>query len=180
MHESAAVTVPESVVVFARLSGAVDALCSAIAGFALLAGTRAFTFTALLAWREPVLGGVGLVLLAALGWLRWKCGGRAVGHDTHARHVTHAAHHAHDIYAAREGRPALNPGNASCAVIRNSLPVGAERADVACYNRPSESESKRCAARVGRRSSLGSLPNAGAQIKRAKARAQQSLCVTRT
>ncbi|MFP3567918.1 hypothetical protein [Paraburkholderia sp. SIMBA_030] len=57
---------------FARLSGAVDTLCSAITGFALLAGARAFTFTALLAWREPVLGGAGLVLLALVGWLRWQ------------------------------------------------------------------------------------------------------------
>lgn len=71
MHESAAATVPGTVFTFARLSGAVDAFSSAIAGFALLAGTRAFTFTALLAWREPVLGGVGLVLLALVGWLRW-------------------------------------------------------------------------------------------------------------
>ncbi|MFL9865554.1 hypothetical protein PQR67_15370 [Paraburkholderia fungorum] len=71
MHESAAATVPGTALTFARLSGAVDALSSAIAGFALLAGTRAFTFTALLAWREPVLGGVALVLLALVGWLRW-------------------------------------------------------------------------------------------------------------
>lgn len=72
MHESAAATVPGTVLTFARLSGAVNALSSAIAGFALLAGTRAFTFTALLAWREPVLGGAGLVLLALVGWLRWS------------------------------------------------------------------------------------------------------------
>jgi hypothetical protein len=31
-------------------------------------------FTALLGWREPVLGGTGLVLLAMVGWLRWQCG----------------------------------------------------------------------------------------------------------
>ncbi len=73
MHESVAVTAPGTVLTVARLSGAVDALSSAIAGFALLAGTRAFTFTALLAWREPVLGGAGLVLLALVGWLRWRC-----------------------------------------------------------------------------------------------------------
>ncbi|AXL49152.1 hypothetical protein DSC91_000853 [Paraburkholderia caffeinilytica] len=76
MHESAA-TAPGTVLTIARLSGAVDALCSAIAGFALLAGARAFTFTALLAWREPVLGGAGLVLLALVGWLRWQCRGDA-------------------------------------------------------------------------------------------------------
>ncbi|MDR6491369.1 hypothetical protein ACTJLC_21760 [Paraburkholderia sp. 22099] len=74
MLEPAAATAVRTVVAFARLSCAVDALCSAIAGFALLAGTRAFAFTALLAWREPVLGGVGLVLLALVGWLRWRCG----------------------------------------------------------------------------------------------------------
>ncbi|HZZ05336.1 hypothetical protein [Paraburkholderia sp.] len=73
MHESVAATAPGTVLTFARLSGAVDALSSAIAGFALLAGPRAFTFTALLAWREPVLGGAGLVLLALVGWLRWQC-----------------------------------------------------------------------------------------------------------
>lgn len=77
MHESAAATAPGTVLTVARLSGAVDALSSAIAGFALLAGARAFTFTALLAWREPVLGGAGLVLLALVGWLRWRCRGNA-------------------------------------------------------------------------------------------------------
>jgi hypothetical protein len=54
-----------------RLLAALDTLSTAIAGFALLAGARAFTFTALLAWREPVLGGAGLVLLGLVGWLRW-------------------------------------------------------------------------------------------------------------
>ncbi|MFL9918883.1 hypothetical protein PQR75_26570 [Paraburkholderia fungorum] len=73
MHESAAATAPGIGLTVARLAGAVDALSSAIAGFALLAGTRAFTLTALLAWREPVLGGAGLVLLALVGWLRWQC-----------------------------------------------------------------------------------------------------------
>lgn len=132
MHEPAAVTIPDTVVAFARLSGAVDTLYSAIAGFALLAGTRAFTFTALLAWREPVLGGVGLVLLAALGWLRWQCGGASAGHDAHAGHVTRVGHDtraAHDTAAARESEPAPNPGNQSHAVMRKGLahhlPVGA-------------------------------------------------------
>ena len=41
MHESAAATVPGTVLTFARLAGAVNALSSAIAGFALLAGTGA-------------------------------------------------------------------------------------------------------------------------------------------
>ena len=58
---------------FERVLGTLDAVSTAIAGFALLAGARAFTFTALLAWREPVLGGAGLVLLGLVGWLRWCC-----------------------------------------------------------------------------------------------------------
>jgi hypothetical protein len=73
MHESVAATASGTVLTFSRLSDAADALSSAVAGFALLAGPRAFTFTALLAWREPVLGGAGLVLLASVGWLRWQC-----------------------------------------------------------------------------------------------------------
>lgn len=80
MLEPAAATAPGTCVKFARLSGAVDTLCSAIAGFALLAGARAFTFTALLAWREPVLGGAGLVLLALVGWLRWQWRNDAAPH----------------------------------------------------------------------------------------------------
>ncbi|CAB3757382.1 hypothetical protein [Paraburkholderia humisilvae] len=70
MHEPA--TAP-SAAKFARALGVVDALSGAIAGFALFAGTRAFTFLALVALREPVLGGVGLVLLALVGWVRWFC-----------------------------------------------------------------------------------------------------------
>ncbi|MGF6529679.1 hypothetical protein P3T20_000452 [Paraburkholderia sp. GAS206C] len=63
---------------FERVLGTLDAVSTAIAGFALLAGARAFTFTALLAWREPVLGGAGLVLLGLVGWLRWFSGQRRV------------------------------------------------------------------------------------------------------
>jgi hypothetical protein len=75
MHEPVAVTTRRMLAAFARLSSdGVDALSSAIAGFALLAGARAFMFTALLGWREPVLGGAGLVFLALVGWLRWRCG----------------------------------------------------------------------------------------------------------
>ncbi|CAH2788824.1 MAG: putative membrane protein [uncultured Paraburkholderia sp.] len=70
MHEPASVTAHSAATRFARFAGA-------IAGFALLAGTRAFMFTALLGWREPVLSGAGLVLLAAIGWLRWRCRGKA-------------------------------------------------------------------------------------------------------
>jgi hypothetical protein len=72
MHESRAAGFAVTLA-FARVFGAFDAAGTAIAGFALLAGTRAFTFTALLAWREPVLGGAGLVLLGLVGWLRWCC-----------------------------------------------------------------------------------------------------------
>jgi hypothetical protein len=75
MDEPVAVTSCRMLAAFARLSSdAVDALSSAIAGFALLAGARAFMFTALLGWREPVLGGAGLVVLAMVGWFRWRCG----------------------------------------------------------------------------------------------------------
>lgn len=55
----------------AHAFAALDAASSGIAGFALLAGTRAFMFTALLAWRDPVLGGAGLIVLGLIGWLRW-------------------------------------------------------------------------------------------------------------
>jgi hypothetical protein len=67
----ARVLVSVSTRLFACLLDALDEASSGIAGFALLAGTRAFTFIALLAWREPVLGGAGLVLLGLIGWLRW-------------------------------------------------------------------------------------------------------------
>lgn len=60
-----------------RVSAALDASSTVIAGFALLAGARAFGVVASLGWREPVLGGAGLVLLAAIGWLRWRCGDAA-------------------------------------------------------------------------------------------------------
>lgn len=78
MHEPAATTAPQPAIVFARLVRLFESLSYAIAGFALLAGARAFMFTALLGWREPVLGGAGLVLLALVGWLRWRCGGSAI------------------------------------------------------------------------------------------------------
>ncbi|MGA7782280.1 MAG: hypothetical protein WCA85_31830 [Paraburkholderia sp.] len=55
-----------------RVLAALEGASTTIAGFALFAGARAFTFTALLAWREPVLGGAGLVLLGLIGWLRWS------------------------------------------------------------------------------------------------------------
>ena len=63
MYEPDARTPLQTAVAIARVSAALDALASVIAGFALLAGARAFMFIALLGWREPVLGGAGLVLL---------------------------------------------------------------------------------------------------------------------
>ncbi|EDZ99866.1 conserved hypothetical protein [Burkholderia sp. H160] len=77
MHEPAAATAAPIHLAFVRVAAAADALSSAIAGFALLAGARAFMFIALLGWREPVLGGAGLVMLAVVGWLRWQCGASA-------------------------------------------------------------------------------------------------------
>ncbi|MGF6964738.1 hypothetical protein OKW43_001743 [Paraburkholderia sp. WC7.3g] len=77
MHEPAAAKPAHIHLGFLRVAAALDALSSAIAGFALLGGARAFMFIALLGWREPVLGGAGLVLLAVVGWLRWQCGASA-------------------------------------------------------------------------------------------------------
>jgi len=74
MCEPAASTSVRASFALARVSAVADAISSAIAGFALLAGARAFMFIALLGWREPVLGGAGLLLLALIGWLRWWCG----------------------------------------------------------------------------------------------------------
>ena len=68
MHEPAVTLNADA---YARVQEAIDAASGAIAGFALFAGARAFTFIALVAWREPVLGGAGLMLLALVGWLRW-------------------------------------------------------------------------------------------------------------
>jgi hypothetical protein len=122
MQEPIAPTPDRPVIAFARLSVAVDAWSSAIAGFALLAGARAFMFIALLGWREPVLGGAGLVLLALVGWLRWQCGTSIVSCD-----------------AAPAGRPlphhADGPWSGAAPAGR---PRGAEAPDVACYNRPSQ------------------------------------------
>ena len=68
MHEPAVTLKTDA---YARVQDTIDAASGAIAGFALFAGARAFTFIALVAWREPVLGGAGLMLLALVGWLRW-------------------------------------------------------------------------------------------------------------
>ena len=148
MHEPAAATADHPVMVFARMSGAVDALSSAIAGFALLAGTRAFAFTALLAWREPVLGGAGLVLLAVIGWLRWRCGGRAAA----------------GVIQKMKSRSAVKHGNGSCGIgtarVASVPPPAADGRNVACYNRPSECGSTRCIAAVERQP-LRPYSNAG-------------------
>jgi hypothetical protein len=52
-----------------RLLEAFDTASVEIAGLALLTGARAFSFIALVAWREPVLGGAGLLVLALAGWV---------------------------------------------------------------------------------------------------------------
>ncbi|WP_168789889.1 hypothetical protein [Paraburkholderia aromaticivorans] len=122
MHEPAAATASQSALTLARLWGALDSLSSVIAGFALLAGARAFMFIALLGWREPVLGGAGLVLLAVVGWLRWQCGGAAT------------------LPAMQRVRPTTRSSNATCS--RLALPSTNAR-NVACYNRPLECDSSR-------------------------------------
>lgn len=89
MHEPHAAG-PAAACPVTRALAAFEAISTAIAGFALLAGARAFAFTALLAWREPVIGGAGLVLLGLIGWLRWCWRRRDVRHaqpDQHPRHV---------------------------------------------------------------------------------------------
>ena len=116
-------TPPQTAIAFARLSGAVDALSSVIAGFALLAGARAFMFIALLGWREPVLGGAGLVLLAMVGWLRWQCGGIAAAHA-----ASRAARRASRRRTLRRRGDHAGRIQLPCADARN----------VACYNRPTQ------------------------------------------
>jgi hypothetical protein len=68
MHEPA---VASNTAACERAQGAIDTASGAVAGFALHASARAFTFVALVAWREPVLGGAALMLLALIGWVRW-------------------------------------------------------------------------------------------------------------
>ncbi|MFM0306305.1 hypothetical protein P0D71_00725 [Paraburkholderia sp. RL17-383-BIF-A] len=120
MDEPAAATGAQTAIAFARLTGAVDSLSSAIAGFALLGGARAFMFIALLGWREPVLGGAGLVLLALVGWLRWQCGnGAAASAVQNTRRCNHSA-------CRRRESPSPDARN------------------IACYNRSLECDSKRC------------------------------------
>lgn len=123
MHEPAAATSAQTAMMVARLAGAVDSLACSIAGFALLAGARAFTFMALLGWREPVLGGAGLVLLALVGWLRWQCG------------IASA------LPATRKVRTTAHPDSSVACRDHGRTPPDA--CDVACYNRPLECDSKR-------------------------------------
>jgi hypothetical protein len=63
--------------IHARAMHRFDALSSAIAGFALLAGIRLFAFAALVSLHSPVLGAAALVLLAVVGWMRWAWLSRA-------------------------------------------------------------------------------------------------------
>jgi hypothetical protein len=124
MYEPNARTPLQTAVAIARVSAALDALASVIAGFALLAGARAFMFIALLGWREPVLGGAGLVLLAMVGWLRWRCAGVAAAVlEPRSGSATHRACAPGAGVAMRSGR------------TQRSCP---DALDVACYNRPSQ------------------------------------------
>jgi hypothetical protein len=126
MRESTASVPLQTACAFARVSAALDGLSSVVAGFALLAGARAFMFTALLGWREPVLGGAGLVLLAAVGWLRWRCGGAA----SDAPAVSDQAAAACEIRAtANHHDMAVTAGH--------SAQRRADAHDLACYNRTS-------------------------------------------
>ncbi|SMG50922.1 hypothetical protein [Paraburkholderia susongensis] len=123
MHEPAASTPVLTNCTFARVSAAVDALSGAIAGFALLAGARAFMFMALLGWREPVLGGAGLVLLAMVGWLRWQCSASV---DSHAARCSGSA------MACVGG---VYPIDGTHSVFAHAKPGCAEVRNPACYNR---------------------------------------------
>lgn len=116
MHEPATAAPSQPIVGLARIGAAADAFISAIAGFALLAGARAFMFTALLGWREPVAGGAGFVVLALIGWLRW-----------------------HLSSGCNDGRSNDNCSNCSrrTPTASTSFPVGRASHDAPCYNRSS-------------------------------------------
>lgn len=79
MYDLASTTIARTLSALTRLARAIDTLSNAIAGFALLAGARTFTFIAIFALREPVIGGAALVLLALVGWLRSQWHGGAGG-----------------------------------------------------------------------------------------------------
>jgi hypothetical protein len=134
MQEPASATSGQRSVAFTRFWAAVDALSSVIAGFALLAGARAFMFTALLGWREPVLGGAGLVLLAVVGWLRWQWDGGSV--------IPAAV-----LPRERDSEPARTRTRGSCPGAGSpDASLGLRSAcagsrNVACYNRPTRCDS---------------------------------------
>ena len=144
MHEPTAPTHLQTAIALARLAAAADALSSVIAGFALLAGARAFMFIALLGWREPVLGGAGLVLLAMIGWLRWRCGGIASVHATPADCPTMI-------------RTGGSCGGAVVAAGRVQLSC-ADTCNVACYNRPSQCNECKAEYETAARGSAGVEP----------------------
>ncbi|MFT4065787.1 hypothetical protein [Paraburkholderia sp.] len=133
MYEPAASTTVQASFALARVSAAADAISSAIAGFALLAGARAFMFIALLGWREPVLGGAGLMLLALLGWLRWRCGkeSRTAAGLSSARFSAQSCAQPGRSATARAGGAHETP----MASARPHARLGQVR-NVACYNRP--------------------------------------------
>jgi hypothetical protein len=140
MYEPNARTPLQTAVAIARVSAALDTLASVISGFALLAGARAFTFIALLGWREPVLGGAGLVLLAMVGWLRWRCGGVAAAVvEPRSGSRTHRACAAGTNGSTRAGRSRSRSRSAGAAMrsggTQRSCP---DALSVACYNRPSQ------------------------------------------
>ncbi|WP_230413096.1 hypothetical protein [Paraburkholderia antibiotica] len=114
-----------TVLALTRVSVAVDGLSSAIAGFALLAGARAFMFFALLGWREPVLGGAGLVLLAMIGWLRWQC----------EAGVAPASQQARSMVLHASGTFVYDDGTRSAPACNSASRT--EAGNTACYNRSS-------------------------------------------
>ncbi|APR39853.1 hypothetical protein [Paraburkholderia sp. SOS3] len=130
MHEPAAAP---SAAKFARALGVVDALSAAIAGFALFAGARAFAFLAIVALREPVLGGAGLVLLAMVGWVRWFC--RQVVVERPATRRAAAQRGAHD---EQQSADASAP-----AVITQDYATASDSSSLA-YTRSSAARSAPC------------------------------------
>ncbi|EIF34654.1 hypothetical protein BCh11DRAFT_02460 [Burkholderia sp. Ch1-1] len=131
MDELTAATSAQTAIMVARLAGAVDSLSCSIAGFALLAGARAFMFIALLGWREPVLGGAGLVLLASVGWLRWQCGAASTLPATQKVRAT--AHSGKSAACRGHGRPLANVCGVACynrslEAIRSAVTPSSSRA----------------------------------------------------
>lgn len=71
----------------ARAMLSLESISSAIAGFALFAGSRPFTFAALVSLRAPVLGSAVLVLLALVGWVQWRFRASAASDDCGSRRL---------------------------------------------------------------------------------------------